>query len=122
MRGGTAADLLIDEVEVGELAHGGAGALLAGGGFLLLGQEVAPGEPRLLFPVLGAGALWGPSGFGSAAASARPRRGLQFPAQFYLFSRAMATWAGPLSWQNVFGASMTHYVINASKFTESYVR
>ena len=56
MRGGTAADLLIDEVEVGELAHGGAGALLAGGGFLLLGQEVAPGEPRLLFPVLGAGA------------------------------------------------------------------
>ena len=56
MRGGTAPDLLIDEVEVGELARGGAGALLAGGGFLLLGQEVAPGESRLLFLVLGAGA------------------------------------------------------------------
>jgi len=56
LRGGTAPDLLIDKVEVGELARDGAGALLAGGGFLLLGQEVAPGEPRLLFPVLGAGA------------------------------------------------------------------
>ena len=108
MRGGTAPDLLIDEVEVGELAHGGAGALLAGGGFLLLGRKVAPGEPRLLFldrprsrswlpPPCGR--LWVPSG--SAAASARPRRGLQFPAQFYLFSRAMATCAGPLSWQHV---------------------
>jgi len=56
MRGGAAPDLLIDEVEVGELARGGAGALLAGGGFLLLGQEVAPGEPRVLFLILGAGA------------------------------------------------------------------
>jgi hypothetical protein len=56
MRGGTAPDLLIDEVDVGELARGGAGALLAGGGFLLLGQEVAPGEPCLLFLVLGSGA------------------------------------------------------------------
>ena len=56
MRGGTAPDLLIDEVEVGELARSGAGALLAGGGFLLLGQEVAPGEPRVLFLILGAGA------------------------------------------------------------------
>lgn len=46
------ADLLVDEVEVGELA-GGAGALLAGGGLLLLGQEVAPGEAGLLVVILG---------------------------------------------------------------------
>jgi hypothetical protein len=46
------ADLLVDEVEVGELA-GGAGALLARGGLLLLGQEVAPGEAGLLVVILG---------------------------------------------------------------------
>ena len=49
-------DLLVDEVEVGELAGVGAGALLAGGGLLLLGEEIAPGEARLLHLVLGAGA------------------------------------------------------------------
>ena len=95
MRGGTAPDLLIDGVEVRELAHGGAGALLAGGGFLLLGRKVAPGEPRLLFldrprsrswlpPPCGR--LWVPSGSPPLALG-----GLEFPAQFYLFfSRAMA--------------------------------
>lgn len=56
MPGGMAPDLLVDEVEIGELARVGAGALLAGGWLLLLGQEVAPGVHRLLFLIFGAGA------------------------------------------------------------------
>ena len=85
MRGGAAPDLLIDEVEVGELARGGAGALLAGGGFLLLGQEVAPGESRLLFLVLGAGAGCRRRGGASGCHQVPPPLalgGLEFPAQF----------------------------------------
>lgn len=46
--------LVVDEVEVGELARDGTGTFLAGGGLLLLGQEVAPGVARLVFLVLGA--------------------------------------------------------------------
>ena len=102
MRGGTAPDLLIDGVEVGEIAHGGAGALLAGGGFLLLGRKVAPAEPRLLFldrprsrswlpPPCGR--LWVPSG--SAAASAR-RSGVS--RAVLSFFRGQWLWAEPLSW------------------------
>lgn len=75
-RRGGLPDLLIDEVEVRELA-GGAGALLAGGGILLLGQEVTPREARLLLVVLGAGAgrLSEPLYFASSVAAARMEAG-----------------------------------------------
>lgn len=103
MRGGTPRDLLVDEVEVGELPRGGAGALLAGGGLLLLGQKITSGEPRLLFLILGAGAgcrRRAGASRGHTCIRVRRRRetterraagftlvgGLMFPAQFHLFA------------------------------------